>query len=102
MKVSGDIQAVKNYLANAARGDPAALEANQKATWTYMEDLALSMPEHTSEYRLLVNKKGREDIEKRKWFLIRDKASAVGSVHGAIMTNHASSGNMMQYDNEDN
>ena len=85
MKVSGDINAVKDYLKNAASGDAAALEANGRVTWTYMEDLALSMPENSSEYRCLVSKKGREEIEKRKWFLIRDKSSAVGAVHGAII-----------------
>lgn len=85
MKVSGDIQAVKNYLTNAATGDTTALEANSSATWTYMEDLALSMPENSSEYRCLVSKKGRDEIEKRKWFLIRDKSSAAQGVHGAMM-----------------
>ena len=60
MKVSGDIQAVKDHL------------AGKKVTlWSYLEDIALSMPENSSEYRCLVGQKGRDEIEKRKYFLLR-------------------------------
>ena len=38
--------------------------------WTYMEDLALSMPETASEYRELLLKKGKDEIDKRKFFLL--------------------------------
>ena len=60
MKVSGDIQAVKDHLAG-----------NKITTWSYLEDIALSMPENSSEYRCLVSSKGKEEIEKRKYFLLR-------------------------------
>jgi len=65
MKVSGDIQAVKDHLAG-----------NTVTLWNYMEDLALSMPENTTEYRCLVSQKGREEIEKRKYFLLRMNPSS--------------------------
>jgi hypothetical protein len=40
------------------------------AEWTYLEDLALSHPESSTEYRCLVTTKGREEVEKRKRFLM--------------------------------
>jgi len=36
-----------------------------------LEDISLSMPENSNEYRLLVSAKGREEIEKRRFFLLR-------------------------------
>ena len=60
MKVSGDINAVKEYLAG-----------NKVTEWDYLEDIALSYPENSTEYRCLVAKKGREEIDKRKYFLLR-------------------------------
>jgi len=60
MKVSGDINAVKEQLAG-----------NKVTEWDYLEDIALSYPENSSEYRCLVARKGREEIEKRKYFLLR-------------------------------
>jgi hypothetical protein len=60
MKVSGDINAVKEHLAG-----------NKVVQWTYLEDIILSMPDNSSEYRCLVTSKGREEIDKRKYFLLR-------------------------------
>jgi DUF971 family protein len=60
MKVSGDIQALKDHLAG-----------NKVVTWDYLEDLALSNNENSSDYRLLLTRKGREEIDKRKYFLLR-------------------------------
>lgn len=60
MKVSGDIQALKDLLAG-----------NKVVTWDYLEDLALSNNENSSDYRLLLSKKGKDEIEKRKYFLLR-------------------------------
>jgi hypothetical protein len=60
MKVSGDIQALKDHMAG-----------NKVVTWDYLEDLALSNNENSSEYRLLLSRKGKEEIEKRKYFLLR-------------------------------
>lgn len=69
MKVSGDIQALRELLAG-----------NQVTTWDYLEDIALSNSENSQEYRLLLNKKGRDEIEKRKYFLLRvsNNQAAVG------------------------
>lgn len=47
------------------------LAGNKVTQWSYLEDIALSMPENSSDYRCLVSTKGREEIEKRKYFLLR-------------------------------
>lgn len=39
--------------------------------WTYLEDLALTRPEGSMEYKCLVDSKGKDEIEKRKIFLLR-------------------------------
>lgn len=44
-------------------------------TWDYLEDIALSNNENTSEYRLLLTRKGKEEIEKRRYFLLRVSGS---------------------------
>jgi hypothetical protein len=59
MKVSGDVQAVRDYL-----------EGKRVVEWTYLEDIALSLPEVSTEYRCLLTTKGRDEIEKRKQFLL--------------------------------
>jgi len=59
VKVSGDLQAVRDYL-----------EGKRVIEWTSLEDIALSMPENSTEYRCLVATKGKDEIEKRKKFLI--------------------------------
>ena len=71
MKVSGDMENLRGYLQrqkdNPNKSDDlAALPCE----WNYMEDIALSMPENSSEYRDLLMKKGREEIDKRKVFLL--------------------------------
>jgi hypothetical protein len=57
--VSGDLGAVRDYL-----------EGKRVIEWTYLEDIALSMAENSTEYRCLLQIKGRDEIEKRKKFLL--------------------------------
>ena len=59
IKVSGDLQSVRDYL-----------EGKRVVEWTYLEDIALSTPEASTEYRCLVQTKGKDEIEKRKKFLL--------------------------------
>ena len=61
MRVSGDLNSLKNLL--AGKEDPISV-------WTYQDDMALSQPENTSEYRELLQKKGLHEVDKRKFFLI--------------------------------
>ena len=64
MKVSGDLGALRTYLEKGAEGEP------MKNEWSYIEDIALSMPENSAEFRDLLVTKGKEEIEKRKFFLL--------------------------------
>ena len=59
MKVSGDIGQLKDYL-----------DGKRVTEWTYLEDMALAQSEHTPEYRCLLTTRGREELEKRKRFLL--------------------------------
>jgi len=59
MKVSGDLNALKNHL-----------QGLRVSEWSYLEDQALAMPESSQEYRCLLTTKGREEVEKRKRFLL--------------------------------
>lgn len=59
MKASGDIRRVRDYL-----------EGKRIIDWTYLEDIALSQPETSTEYRCLVTTKGKEEVERRKRFLL--------------------------------
>jgi hypothetical protein len=61
MRVSGDIDSLKKLLAG---------EHESVFVWTYQDDIALSMPENSSEFRELLQKKGRQEIEKRRVFLL--------------------------------
>jgi hypothetical protein len=61
MRVSGDIEALKKLLAG---------QEDIIQVWTYQDDIALSMPENSSEFRELLQKKGRQEIDKRKFFLL--------------------------------
>jgi hypothetical protein len=86
MKVSGDMDALRHILkrqndmeakegkdADGADGDGADKEKELEplpCEWNYIEDIALSMPENSAEYRDLLTKKGKEEIEKRKVFLL--------------------------------
>lgn len=64
MRVSGDLQAVREYL-----------QGKRVVEWQYLEDIALSQPETSTEYRCLVTTKGKDEIEKRKRFLLNTGAS---------------------------
>jgi hypothetical protein len=59
MRVSGDVRRVREYL-----------EGKRVVEWTYLEDIALSQPESSTEYRCLVTTKGKEEVERRKRFLL--------------------------------
>ena len=59
MKVSGDIGALKEHMAG-----------RRVTEWTYLDDMALTMPETSTEHRCLLTTKGREEIEKRQRFLL--------------------------------
>ena len=74
MKVSGDMDALKEYLKRQKENEDAEPLPSE---WNYIEDLALSMPENSAEYRDLLVKKGKEEIDKRKIFLL----GAQGSIH---------------------
>ena len=60
VKVSGDLD-------NLARH----FEGHTVPMWTYLEDLALTRPQDSMEYHCLVESKGKEEIEKRKNFLLK-------------------------------
>ncbi len=59
MKVSGDMGQLRDYL-----------EGKRVTEWTYLEDMALAQSEHTTEYRCLLASRGREELDKRKRFLL--------------------------------
>ena len=59
VKVSGDIVNLKRYL-----------EGEDVPIWSYLEDLALTKPEDSMEYRCLLESKGKDEIDKRKKFLM--------------------------------
>ena len=61
MRVSGDIESLKKLLAG---------EEESQAVWTYQDDIALSMPENSAEFRDLLQRKGRQEVEKRRLFLL--------------------------------
>lgn len=60
VKVSGDLTCLIKHF-----------EGEEVPLWTYLEDLALTKPEDSMEYRCLLDTKGREELDKRKQFLLR-------------------------------
>jgi hypothetical protein len=60
VKVSGDLANVIKYF-----------EGEQVPTWSYLEDLALTRPEDAMEYKCLLETKGKDEIEKRRDFLLK-------------------------------
>lgn len=62
VKVSGDFTSLERYF----QGENVVL-------WTYLEDLALTKPEDSMEYKCLMESKGRHEIEKRKNFLLKSQ-----------------------------
>lgn len=58
-KVSGRIEKMKDFLDNK----PSVVE------WTYLEDLALTKPEESPEFQVLLQTKGFEEIKIRREFL---------------------------------
>lgn len=69
MKASGDIESLRKCLQSEkdSNGDE---KVQLTCEWNYIEDMALSMPETSQEYRDLLHKKGRDEIERRKIFLL--------------------------------
>eukprot|EP00347_Sterkiella_histriomuscorum_P000807 403374436 len=68
MRVSGDIQAVRDYL-----------NGKRVVEWQYLEDIALSHPESSTEYRCLIATKGRDEVDKRKRFLLSTQVNSIAS-----------------------
>lgn len=60
VKVNGDFSSIIRYF-----------EGEDVMVWNYLEDLALTKPEDSMEYKCLLDSKGKEEIEKRKMFLLR-------------------------------
>jgi hypothetical protein len=47
------------------------LEGKKVIQWSYLEDLALTKPETSDEFKCLLKSKGREEIDKRLQFLMQ-------------------------------
>ena len=60
VKVSGDFNSLERYF-----------EGEHVVLWTYLEDLALTKPEDSMEFKCLMESKGKHEIEKRKNFLLK-------------------------------
>ena len=58
-KVSGRIAKMREYLENK----PGVIE------WNYLEDLALTRPEDSPEFKILIQTKGIDEIRVRREFL---------------------------------
>lgn len=63
VKVSGDTEAIRKFY-----------DGGDVVMWSYLEDLALTKPEDSMEFRCLLDTKGRAEIEKRKAFLLKSEA----------------------------
>ena len=61
VKVSGDLEAVRNYL-----------EGKRVTEWSSVEDLALTKDTSSNDYNILIKTKGLKEIEKRRLFLLYD------------------------------
>ncbi len=62
VKVSGDTEAIRKHF-----------EGRNVLMWTYLEDLALTKDEGSMEFKCLLEVKGKEEIEKRKAFLLKSE-----------------------------
>ncbi|TNV75725.1 hypothetical protein FGO68_gene14818 [Halteria grandinella] len=62
MRVSGDVGAVREYMAG-----------KRVVEWSYLEDMALNSAEASAEYKTLMQTKGADQIERRKRFLLNMK-----------------------------
>ena len=58
-KVSGELGRMREYLEHK----PSVVE------WNYLEDLALTKPEDSPEFQVLLSTKGMEEIRSRRTFL---------------------------------
>lgn len=63
VKVSGDLEAMRNYL-----------DKKRVPEWSGIEDLALAKGETSNDYKILVKTKGLSEIDKRKAFLMESDA----------------------------
>ncbi|MBK8156740.1 MAG: hypothetical protein IPK55_12450 [Streptococcus sp.] len=59
VKASGDLLIMEKFL----KGENVSL-------WNYLEDSALEKQEDSEEYQFLLQMKGKDEVEKRKKFLI--------------------------------
>ena len=71
MRVCGDFEIVEK-----------ALQGQKVNEWTYLEDLALSKAQDTTEFQWLLRSKGMAEIEKRRNFLLGGEADANSSSTG--------------------
>ena len=60
VKCSGDFDTIERYL-----------EGETIVSWSYLEDLALTKSVDSMEYRCLISTKGKEEIERRKAFMMQ-------------------------------
>ena len=61
LRVCGDLQAVEAALQG---------RTSDYVEWNYLEDLALTKPQESTEYQWLFKLKGQSEIDKRKKFLL--------------------------------
>ncbi len=61
LRVCGDLQAVEAALQG---------RTSDYVEWNYLEDLALTKPQESTEYQWLFKLKGQSEIEKRRKFLL--------------------------------
>lgn len=63
-----------------------ALRGEKVSEWTYLEDLALSKAQDTTEFQWLMRSKGMVEIDKRRKFLLggeADSSSTTNTAKGA-------------------
>jgi len=52
------------------------LQGKHVVEWNYLEDLALTKPDDSPEFQVLLRTKGKAEIEKRKAFLLATEEEA--------------------------
>ena len=52
--------------------------------WTYLEDLALSKAQDSSEFQWLLRSKGMQEIEKRRKFLLTASGDQEGEIGDGV------------------
>jgi hypothetical protein len=60
--MSGDLNEIERYF-----------EGEDVVLWSYLEDLAMSKPEDSMEFKCLLDCKGKDQIDKRRRFLASEQ-----------------------------